>query len=204
MKRIILFLMVAMAGLTACGSEGTHASAAPGAPGGAPVAVTEQYEYYYITGSTETELRQQMATQGIKWDDGKTYDALTTWNVRWDYGYNCGNVGCTAADFNASVAITFRYPSWQRTDTAPQDLAMKWDTYMKNLIVHEVGHRDMAVQQTEELAAAVAQLPPAPSRGELAQQIEALATTKMAKLNADEREYDAITIHGTTQGAVFP
>ena len=171
MKRFILFLMVAMAGLTACGSEGTHANAAaPG--GGTPVAVTEQYEYYYIAGQTETELRQQMAANGIKWDDGNTYDALTTWNVRWDYAYNCGSFGCIVDDFNASVAITFRYPSWQRNDAAPEDLATKWDSYMKNLILHENGHRDMAVQQTEELAAAVAQLPPAPSRGELARQVE--------------------------------
>jgi predicted secreted Zn-dependent protease len=204
MKRIVLFLLIAMTGLSACGSEGTQAIAAAPGSAAAPVAVTEQYEYYYITGNSETELRQQMAAQGIKWDDGKTYDALTTWNVKWDYGYNCGNAGCTVSDFNAAVAITFRYPSWMRTEAAPQDLTLKWDAYMRNLIVHENGHRDMAVQQTEELAAAVAQLPPAPSRGELARQVEQLASAKMAKMNTDQREYDAITIHGTTQGAVFP
>lgn len=202
MKGFKLFLTIAMTALTACGAGGAqHASAAPGGTG---VSVTEQYEYYPIAGTTETELRQQMTTNGIKWDDGKTYDALTTWNVKWDYDYNCGTLGCVAGDFNATVAITFRYPSWQPTDLAPVTLVEKWDGYMHNLIFHENGHRDMAVQETQDLAAAIAQLPPAPSRRELDRAIEALANTRMAQLNVDERNYDADTIHGTTQGAVFP
>jgi predicted secreted Zn-dependent protease len=189
--------------LAACGGGGVQqASAAPA--DGTGVSVTEQYEYYTIAGNTAMDLRSQMTANGIKWDDGKTYDALTTWNIKWDYGYNCGTLGCTAANFNATVAITFRYPSWKPTETAPATLVERWDAYMRNLIVHETGHRDMAVERTRDLASEIAQMPPAPSRRELDRQIEQLASVRMAKMNGDQRIYDADTIHGSTQGAVFP
>ncbi len=200
MKGSTVFAMVMMTVLTACGAGNAQQAAA--APTG--VTVTEQYEYYQIAGNSETELRNQMTTNGIKWDDGKTYDALTTWNVKWDYGYTCGTLGCTAENFNATVAITFRYPSWQPTDVAPGALVQKWDTYMHNLIIHENGHRDMAVRETQGLADAVTQLPPAASRRELDREVAQLANARMAQMNTDERDYDTETIHGTTQGAVFP
>lgn len=166
--------------------------------------VTEKYEYYDIAGSNEKEMRLQMSKNGTKWDDGKVYNALTTWNVKWDYDYNCTAKGCTPDLFKARVAITFRYPRWNRPAGAPEPLATKWETYMANLIFHENGHRDMAVEQTAALAAAVEQLPPAPSRAELDRRIETLVNDRMAKMNADEKEYDVVTIHGATQGAVFP
>lgn len=165
--------------------------------------VTEKYEYYDIMGQTETDLRRQMSQNGIKWDDGKTYDALTTWNVKWNYGYDSAATGCVAQSFNATVDITFRYPRWIRGNDLVEPLATKWDTYMSNLILHENGHRDMAVQQTADFVRAVSELA-AQSCAELDRQIESLGRDSMAKLNSDERDYDATTIHGTTQGAVFP
>ncbi len=166
--------------------------------------VTEKYEYYNITGGTEKELRRQMTQNGTRWGDGKTYDSVTTWNINWDYDYNCQAEGCRAEAFNSTVGITFRYPKWVTVDNAPQKLRDKWDGYMNNLVLHEHGHRDMAIEATAELARAVSALPPAKSRTELDRQIKELSKKLMAKLDNDEKEYDVSTIHGTTQGAVFP
>jgi hypothetical protein len=44
-----------------------------------PPIVTEKYEYYEIRGGSEQELRDQMSKSGSKWDDGKTYDSVTSW-----------------------------------------------------------------------------------------------------------------------------
>jgi predicted secreted Zn-dependent protease len=166
--------------------------------------VTEKYYYYGISGDNEKDLRRQMTENGTKWDDGKTYDSVTSWNISWDYDYDCTAQGCRADFFNTKVYITFRYPQWIRVGEVPPSLSEKWDTYMKNLIVHENGHRDMAVNATAELARAVVALESAPSRAELDRQIQGLSDRIMAKLKAEQREYDATTIHGTTQGAVFP
>lgn len=137
-------------------------------------------------------------------NDGKRYDSVTTWNVKWHYGYDRGPQTCSAESFKTSIDITFRFPKWVRDDGASQSLVDKWDCYMKNLVMHENGHRDMAVEAAEELARAVAAMPPASSCSELDRRVRALHKERMQKLNADEKKYDADTNHGHTQGAVFP
>lgn len=166
--------------------------------------VSENHEFYEIAGDNEQELRRQMSRNGTKWGDGKTYDSVTTWNINWDYDYNCAAHGCSADSFNSRVKVTIRYPKWVNADSAPLSLREKWDNYMKNLVLHEYGHRDMAVEAAAELARAVSALPPAPSRAELDRQIKDLSKKLMAKMDNDQKEYDTTTIHGTTQGAVFP
>jgi predicted secreted Zn-dependent protease len=98
----------------------------------------------------------------------------------------------------------FRYPKWVRDDAAPQSLVAKWDSYMKNLVMHENVHRDMAVQAAEELSCSVAALAPASTCAELDRRVRALYKEQMQKLSEDEKKYDAATNHGLTQGAVFP
>jgi predicted secreted Zn-dependent protease len=166
--------------------------------------VTEKYEYYEIRGGCEKELRNQMRQNGCKWNDGKKYDSLTRWHWKWDYDYDRTPQGCCADSFRATIEVIFRYPKWVRTDDAPQQLVDKWDGYMKNLIMHENGHRDMAVEAAAELSRTVAALPPASSCAELDRKVRALSRERMEKLNADAMRYDETTKHGFTQGAVFP
>ena len=167
-------------------------------------AVREKHELYEITGSGEKDLRNQMTRHGIKWNDGKKYDSVTSWHVTWDYAYNRSSQSCSAEAFQATAEITIRYPKWVRTDDAPQELANKWDGYLANLMEHELGHRDMVVEAVEDLTRTVAQLPPALTCAELDRRVRSLCHERMAKLNDESKEYDAATHHGYAQGAVFP
>ncbi len=165
--------------------------------------VIEKYEYYEVSGGCEKDLQCQMRQKGITWNDGKKYDSATSWHVKWDYGYDRGPQACSVDSFRVVVEIIFHYPKWVRTSDAPQPLVNKWDDYMKNLITHEKGHRDMAVEAAVELSRTVAELPPALTCAELDREVRALSRARMNKLNDDERAYDAATNHGYTQGAVF-
>jgi predicted secreted Zn-dependent protease len=165
--------------------------------------VKETYEYYEITGDCENDLQTQLRQNGVRWSDGKTYDSLTSWHVTWDYGYDRTSDACSADSFRATVEITFRYPRWVTAGNAPDRLVEKWDGYLQNLIRHEEGHRDMAVEASAEFSRAVAALPPAPTCAELDRDVRDLSLVFMKKLNADQKEYDAVTSHGATQGAVF-
>lgn len=169
----------------------------------APV-VTEKYEYYEIRGNSEKELRGQMCRNGCTFKDGEKYDSVTTWRWKMDYGYDRAPRACTADSFKVALEISYRYPKWVPADGAPQPLVDKWEVYMKNLVTHENGHRDMAVEAATELSRAVAALPPAASCAELDREVRALSRERMQKLNADEKDYDETTLHGKTQGAVFP
>lgn len=169
-----------------------------------PPAVTEKYEYYEVCGSCEKTLQCDLRQKCVTWKDGHKYDSLTSWDVKWDHGYDRTSETCAVDSFKPIVEITFRYPKWKRTDDAPPPLVEKWDRYLKNLIIHENGHRDMAVEAAAELSHAVSQLSPAPTCAELDRNVRTLFRAHMKKMNTDQREYDETTMHGATQGAVFP
>jgi predicted secreted Zn-dependent protease len=166
--------------------------------------VIEKYDYYEVGGCCEKDIQCDLKQKCIKWSDGKKYDSITSWKVKWDYGYDRAPETCSVDSFRVTVAISFRFPKWARPGDAPQQLVDKWDSYMKNLVIHENGHRDMAVEVATELSSAVADLPPALTCAEIDREVQKLSRTYMMKLKEDEKEYDAATNHGHTQGAVFP
>jgi predicted secreted Zn-dependent protease len=166
--------------------------------------VTEKYEYYEVSGKNEPELQCDMNNNSCNWVDGKKYDSVTTWRVRWNYDYDRAPQSCTAVSFKASVEVVFRYPKWVHAGGVPQQLVAKWDRYMKNLTVHENGHRDIAVEAANELSQSMAKLPSAPSCADLDREVQVLCRLRMKKLNDDEQAYDVNTKHGYTQGAIFP
>jgi predicted secreted Zn-dependent protease len=166
--------------------------------------VTEKDEYYEVQGRNESELRCGMDHNSCKWDDGNRYDSVTSWRVKWDYGYDRTPQSCAAASFKTSVEVVIRYPKWVHDDGVPQALVSKWDNYIKNLTVHENGHRDMAVAEVADLSRAVAKLSPATNCSDVDREVQTLCRLRMKKLNADEKAYDVITKHGFTQGAIFP
>jgi predicted secreted Zn-dependent protease len=172
-------------------------------PRAVPPVISEKYEYYEVHGGCENDLQCEMRQKGISWTDGKKYDSTTSWHVKWNYGYDRTPQACSVDSFRVFVEITFRYPSWARTDNAPRLLVDKWDTFMQHLVVHENGHRDMAVEAAADLTRTVSELPPASTCAELDRKVQALSHARMNKLNVDEKEYDTATRHGYTQGAIF-
>ena len=169
-----------------------------------PPVVKESYEYYEVKGNSEDQLRSELCRNGCKWKDGKTYDSVTNWHVKWDYDYDRSPESCSARSFKVFVDVGFRYPKWVRADDVPGQLVAKWDLYMNSLVEHETGHRDMAVQAAAELARDVAALPPASTCAELDRAVKSLCRERLDRLNDGAKEYDETTHHGSAQGAVFP
>ncbi|MHB8845817.1 MAG: DUF922 domain-containing protein [Nitrospirota bacterium] len=169
-----------------------------------PPAITEKYEYYEVCGCNEEELHCDLRQKCVTWTDGKKYDSLTSWDIKWDHEYGRNSRTCAVNAFTPIVNITFRYPKWKHPDEAPRPLVEKWNRYLENLVAHENGHRDMVVEAMTGLSHAVARLSPAPSCDDLDRNIRALFRTSIAKMNEDQRKYDETTKHGTAQGAVFP
>lgn len=169
-----------------------------------PPLVTESYEYYDVGGCCEDELQCDLKEKCIIWKDGNRYDSLTTWDVTWDYAYDLGSGSCSTDSFRAIVQITFRFPRWKRPADAPPWLAEKWDRYLSGLTSHENGHRDRVVAAATDLSRDVAQLPPARTCDDIDRQVQALSHQRLEAMHRNQRNYDEVTRHGATQGAVFP
>ena len=169
-----------------------------------PPRVTEAYEYYTVNGCCESDLHCDLRKKGIRCSDGKVYDAQTRWQLKWDYSHLRGPDSCKANAFQVSLHITYRFPRWEQTGEEPPALKAKWEAYLKQLMVHEVGHRDMAVAAAAELSRTVWELPPAADCSDLELQLQALGRLRMTRLDEEAQEYDVATSHGVEQGASFP
>jgi predicted secreted Zn-dependent protease len=169
-----------------------------------PPVINEKYEYYEVCGYCEEELHCDLKKKCVTWTDGRKYDSLTSWDIKWDREYDQTSKTCAVNSFRPIINFTFRYPKWNRTDDAPKSLTEKWDRYLKNLIAHESGHRNMVIEEVNDLSRTVAQLPPAPTCDDLDNNVRTLFRKSMNKIKDDQREYDENTNHGTTQGAAFP
>jgi len=203
------FIVVAVAAFASAGEEETNhvntiSSNSRQAISFNPPVVTEKYEYYEVCGICEKDLQCDLKQKCITWDDGKKYDSVTNWKVKWNYGYTNGSNSCRADSFTVTVDVVFRLPKWARTDNAPRKLVDKWDNFVSNLMIHERGHRDLAVAAAAELSHAVGELPPARTCADIDKEVQDLSRMKMKILNEDEKEYDVTTDHGKKQGAVFP
>lgn len=51
--------------------------------------VKEKYKYYDIGGSSMSDLQKQINQNGTRWHDGKSYAAVTSWDIH--YGYDVLN-----------------------------------------------------------------------------------------------------------------
>jgi predicted secreted Zn-dependent protease len=205
-----LFLLITIAGIVSAGersldnADARKVSHMPWGNSTVPPVVTEKYKYYEICGCCEKELQGELNQKCIRWSDGKKYDSVTNWKLKWDYGHSQASGACAVDSFTVTVDITFHVPKWVRTDDAPQPLVEKWNSYLEKLMMHEKGHRDRAVEAANELTRAVAALPPARTCGELDREVQTLGLAQRSKLLQDQKDYDDATKHGAQQGAVFP
>src|SRR5208283_831386 len=110
-----------------------------------PPVVKEKYEYYEVCGICEKDVQCDLKQKCITWNDGKKYDSVTNWKFKWNYGHSIASSACRADSFTVTVDVVFRLPKWTRTADAPPQLVDKWNKFISNLMIHERGHRDLAV-----------------------------------------------------------
>lgn len=168
------------------------------------VQVNERHDYYEIHGSSEHELRQKMNTGGVVGSDGRTYDGYTNWYVKWNFTYQTTRTNCSIATATANVDVIYQLPKWVDRSTAPEALKHKWDRFIRNLELHEYGHRDFGIQAARDIVRAIGSIEPRASCKELGEAANSLGYLILEKSKQEEVEYDRRTRHGLTQEVKFP
>ena len=166
--------------------------------------ITEEHEYYDVSGATPEEIRRQMTKHGTKWDDGKTYDAVTTWDIKYRYDTTREGGGCYVTSAKTKIGIVFRYPRFTPQADTPESVLNRWNSYMNNLQAHEIGHRDLAVDAAHEISESLSAMAGFNTCREADKAVTAVAREKLGRMKQAQIDYDATTRHGATQGAVFP
>ena len=194
--------------LSACGSSPKSVPLPAPAPGPAAtatpgrVSLDSHEQYYDIDGSSAGALREQIRRLGPK-DGGAARDALTVWTIDWTYAEAHSPDGCGLRDVNVTVTLNTTLPRWAPPTGTPARLIDSWRTYLRNVKLHEAGHRTIAEQNARDLLAALLAL-----RGATCQEVwDAASRTGervVAEGRAKNRAYDVETKHGQTQGVALP
>jgi predicted secreted Zn-dependent protease len=161
------------------------------------------YVYYDIAGATEADIRNQISALGPR-DTFGTWGASTRWTVDWAYSYLNSPAGCSASAVKVQLGVTITLPHWNTPGNAAPRLVENWQRFSSAVLVHEGGHRDLAVAGANELARALTVLPPAASCAEFEQSARSTGDALVHQYNYLQQQYDQSTRHGATQGAVFP
>jgi predicted secreted Zn-dependent protease len=145
-----------------------------------------------------------MDKRGYTDTSGQHWDAYTDWDVSWSYPYSRTDAKCSAGPVQATVAITFTFPTWHIPKGTHPDVIGKWNDYMDSLEAHENGHKEIAIAAAYAVVEILEALPAYPSCSELELAADNAAQDVLQQYRQREATYDQTTDHGATQGASFP
>ena len=166
--------------------------------------VKTTYEYYDIGGKSAPDIRKKLNHRGIRWTDGKVYDAVTKWHVRWNYRYERVDGRCQITSVTTHVDVVIKMPRWTGQNEADEALKDRWDNYFRALHGHELGHRNFGIKAAAEIEREISELDPSLDCAELGAAANAIGHRILDKYRRLEIAYDRETRHGYTEGAVFP
>jgi predicted secreted Zn-dependent protease len=153
-----------------------------------------EVESYDVSGRTVGEVSSRI---------GIGHAAHTRWHVGWKYTFEQSGAACRLKDFRIDVSATIRMPRWVDRDSASPADRRTWDAFDEATRRHEEGHRENGIHAGQELARDIPGLGSRGDCGQLKAAIEGLANRIIAKYGEADVEYDRITNHGLTQGAVL-
>lgn len=173
-----------------------------GTPAQGVVHANVQQHYYEVQGRSASDLLHAMLRSGPEWE-GQRYFGLTTSEVRYAYTKVATATGCDLTDIVVTSNITVTLPQWRPLSGTPYALERDWRQFDRALRLHEDGHRQLLVQEAEQIRLLLAGLrTPACETmdGQARQEVEHVRQS-FATLH---RSYDERTEHGRTQGAFWP
>lgn len=163
--------------------------------------VSEPYTYTVSAGSL-AGLRSGVMNCPIRTQVAGSYHAITARQIAWSYGFSQSGAQCTITNVRVGLHITQLLPDFAPKVGTPQSVIDAWNTYHTNLLAHENGHVDVAKRYAADLVAKLNALG-TNDCSIIRAQAQTTVTSVLAALNATDIDYDAVTSHGATQGAVL-
>lgn len=146
----------------------------------------------------ETLLQAINAESPIR-QRGQIFHGFTKWFIRWNYRWwEDDNGTCRITEVTTTLDIDMILPE---LDDATPEAAAEFRRYIRNLRLHEDGHRDIARAAAEKIDAGIRRLPSMASCDALSRAANQFGQGVLAETRVIERQYDVSTEHGCTQGA---
>ena len=161
--------------------------------------VIDETKYYTVAGHTPADFWVHVRSKGPKDYQGKIFAGMTQAIVQWQWYAAPEWSGCRVAAADAVVRVTITMPQWE-AGTSPSP-GIDWAGYVRALQEHENGHREIGIDEGREVKSALLDLPKMEDCETLQEAAVAVAARIHQRRVERNRHYDAITMHGATQGA---
>lgn len=122
----------------------------------------------------------------------------TRWNIRWNARWSPDGKGCRVTSSTVTLDMTMTLP---RMDAGTPQQRRAFDSYLPRLREHEMGHVAANRANARAADAWLRSLRIAGSCGAMLEEARAGFQTFIDRNREQNREYDAETDHGRTQGA---
>jgi predicted secreted Zn-dependent protease len=166
--------------------------------------ISIDYVYYKIKGATTHELRAQMDQLGPVDGFGHRHDMYTQWEVNWNYPYSQNEGSCAPGPVEIRTTIIFTFPTWEPPPDTSTELVEQWNNYLNLGQIHEDGHKEIALEVSQEILRALQAIPAYSSCELLEQAVDQKGEELLEQFRQKEIVYDQTTAHGATQGVRFP
>jgi predicted secreted Zn-dependent protease len=127
----------------------------------------------------------------------------TSWNMSYTYrSRSAPGGGCGVESVTTKLDLKVKLPRWSQTAGTSSELAGRWDRYLDALRVHENGHLQTGRDLENNFKRAASGIVTAEC-GALDAALRTSFDSLLRQANQRDKDYDAQTGHGATQGAVF-
>jgi len=165
------------------------------------VQVKDDTTHYPITGTTMTEIAQQL---GIgRGNADSDYVGETSAQVQWQFAPKRHGDTCAITDVHVTLQVQTRLPTWVHPAHVSETLARQWSAFLGATQRHENGHRNIALHTAAAIARSLID-EHGLACAELDQLANASAHAQWDLGNQHQITYDAATRNGETQGSQWP
>lgn len=162
----------------------------------APIA-DAQVEYYDVEGRDAGALLASLNARS-----GGGFHGTGTWYLSYQFRTRAAPGGCAVDELTTKLDLKLRLPRWSPPSNAAPGLAASWERYINALRAHEDGHLQTGRDFETAFRRAASGIS-APDCGAVDAALRARFDAMLEQARQRDRDYDARTSHGATQGAVF-
>jgi predicted secreted Zn-dependent protease len=163
--------------------------------------VSESLDYIYYTANADAShsLLSVLNTASPIKINNRIFHGLTKWYVKWNYRWFEQPDGrCKITKVTIKYTSSIQLPELTGANSTQQQA---FNNYLTALRTHELGHYDIGKQAADVIDSGIASLPEMSSCTELETAANGLGYQTLDEYRAKEKQYDANTGHGKTQGA---
>lgn len=156
----------------------------------ADTSVRKSTVYFSVGGRTATELDSALMRNGPKVGGMARHPGAAQIKFSGDIRYRESKSNCGVAAAHVKLNLRLILPRWKNRNSAPQGLAVLWDSLAGDIHRHEERHAEIATQHAHQMEQALRSLPPQKTCEAMQALVARTTDEQIALHDADQQRFD--------------